>query len=120
MIPAQRFEQVIAWQKCHALALHIYDATKSFPREELFGLTSQMRRAAVSAAANIAEGFKRSGRPDKVRMLNISQGSLEELRYYLILARDLKYLPNYELLNAELDEASRLLAGYAAGIVRRT
>ena len=120
MGPAQRFDQVIAWQKAHALALRIYAATRAFPREELFGLTSQMRRAAVSVPANIAEGFKRRGRPDKIRCLNIAQASLEELRYYLILGRDLTYLESYEELHRELDEASRILAGYIAGIENRT
>jgi four helix bundle protein len=120
MIPAMRFEHVLAWQKCHALVLRIYAETRAFPKEELFGLTSQMRRAAVSVPANIAEGFKRRGRPDKVRCLNIAQASLEELRYYLILGRDLHYLLEYDSVYAQLDEASRLLAGYIAGIeIRR-
>ncbi len=63
-----------------------------FHKEETYGLTSQLRQAAVSIAANIAEGFKKKGKPDKVRFMNIAQGSLEECRYYLILAKDLGYI----------------------------
>ncbi|MDQ3331145.1 MAG: four helix bundle protein, partial [Planctomycetota bacterium] len=87
--PARRFEDLIVWQKAHALVLTIYRTTESFPRTETYGLTSQLRRSAVSIPANIAEGFRKRGRSDKARFLNISQGSLEETRYYLILARDL-------------------------------
>jgi len=79
---------LIFWQKSHALTLRVYKLTKIFPNNELFGLTSQMRRASVSVAANIAEAFSRKSRPDKARIMNISQSSLEELRYYFILARD--------------------------------
>jgi four helix bundle protein len=79
----------LVWQKAHQLALAIYRLTASFPKQEMFGLTCQMQRAAVSVAANIAEGFKRRGKPDKARLLNIAQGSLEESRYYLIQAEDL-------------------------------
>ena len=90
--PARRFEDLIVWQKAHALVLRVYEVTKAFPKEELFGLTSQMRRAAVSVPANMAEGFSKKGNPDKARIMNISQASLEELRYYFILARDLGYV----------------------------
>jgi four helix bundle protein len=68
-----------------------------FPKHEMFGLSAQMRRAAVSVAANIAEGFSKRGRSDKARFMNIAQGSLEELRYYFILARDLEYVPRFGL-----------------------
>lgn len=69
----------------------MYGLTKEFPREEIYGLSSQMRRAAVSIPSNIAEGFQRSGIRDKIKFFNIAQGSLEELRYQLILTRDLDY-----------------------------
>src|SRR5215831_9054067 len=91
--PAQSFKELLVWQKSHAVVLEVYRLTRKLPREELFGLTSQMRRAAVSVAANIAEGFKKRGKPDKARQLNIAQGSLEELQYYCILCADLSYLP---------------------------
>jgi four helix bundle protein len=82
------------WQKAHELVLSAYRLTAAFPKEEVFCLTSQMRRAALSVPANIAEGFKKRGRQDKLRFLNIAQGSLEELRYYLIVTADLGYGEN--------------------------
>jgi four helix bundle protein len=78
--PAQRFEDLIVWQKSHQLVLKVYRLTKGFPQHEIYGLVSQMRRAAVSVPANIAEGFKRRKPLDKARVMNIAQGSLEELR----------------------------------------
>ena len=115
--PAERFEDLIVWRKSHALTLGIYTLTKTFPREELFGLTAQMRRAAVSVAANIAEGFSRKGKPDKARFMNVAQGSLEEVRYYFILARDLGYLPANHGGLVDADEVGRLLGGYLKGIL---
>lgn len=87
--PAKTFKNLIAWQKSHEFVLNVYKYTATFPKSELYGLSSQFRRAAVSIAANIAEGFKKRGKKDKARFLNISQGSLEECRYYLILATTL-------------------------------
>ena len=75
--PAKSFEDLIVWQKAHAWVLGIYRYTKDFPNHELYGLTSQLRRSAISVPANIAEGFKKRGKPDKVRFHNIAQGSLE-------------------------------------------
>ena len=114
--PARDFTDLIVWQKAHQFVLRVYAASKSFPRDEKFGLTSQFRRAAVSVAANIAEGFKKKGRPDKVRFLNIAQGSLEECRYYLFLARDLGY-HDTTLLMKDLEEVSRLLEKYSSTIL---
>jgi len=105
---AMKFEDLIVWQKSHALVLKIYRLTQSFPRDELFGLTSQMRRVAVSVPANIAEGFKRKGKADKLRFFNISQASLEEVRYYLILTNDLDYADTKRLKD-DLDEVGRIL-----------
>lgn len=99
------------WQKAHQFTIGIYHYTRNFPREELYGLTSQFRRAAVSIAANIAEGFKKRGGKDKAKFLNIAQGSLEECRYYLILARDLSYGENQHLTHL-LEEVSRMLESY--------
>jgi four helix bundle protein len=110
--PAQRFEDLVVWQKSHAFTLRVYQLTRPFPREGLFGLVTQMRRAAISVAANIAEGFSKRGRSDKARFMNVAQGSLEELRYYFILARDLEYLPKGTAW-PELDEVARLLGAYA-------
>ena len=119
MEKARRFQDLKVWQKSHQLVLKIYRLTRSFPDHELFGLTSQMRRAAVSIPANIAEGFKRRGKADKVRFYNISQGSLEETRYYLILAKDLLYAET-EDLQSEVDEMGRLLDAYMKAIVSKS
>ena len=86
------FEDLIVWQKSHELSLLIYKVTRSFPNDEKFGLISQMRRAAVSISANIAEGFKRRGYKDKINFYNISQSSLTELHNYIILVKDLNYI----------------------------
>jgi four helix bundle protein len=114
--PAKSFLQLIVWQKAHQFVLGVYRFTDVFPRAEIYGLTSQLRRAAVSIPANIAEGFKKRGRADKVRFLNIAQGSLEECRYYLILANDLNY-GDISNLQPQLEETSKLLATYVAKIL---
>jgi four helix bundle protein len=114
--PAKTFRDLVVWQHSHQLTLAVYQLTAAFPKCEMFGLTSQLRRASVSVAANIAEGFKRRGRADKARFLNIAQASLEECRYYLILAQDLQYAetdPAMELL----EEASKCLEGYTHRIL---
>jgi four helix bundle protein len=108
--PARTFEDLVIWQKSHAVTLTVYRTTAAFPKHELYGLTSQMRRAAVSVAANIAEGFKRRSRIDKARVMNIAQGSLEELRYYFILARDLDYWKEPRF--SDVDEVGRMLGAY--------
>src|SRR6267143_4469346 len=89
MAPHKRF---IAWQKCHKLVLAVYKATESFPKHELYGLSSQARRAAFSAAANIVEGASRKGRNEFRRFLDISLGSLSELEYALEVAEALGYV----------------------------
>ena len=108
---ARTFQEVEVWRKAHAWVLAIYRFTETFPKHELFGLTSQLRRAAVSVPANFAEGFKKRGQADKLRFYNIAQGSLEECRYYLILARDLHYGKPEELVHS-LEEVSRMLESY--------
>ncbi len=107
---------MILWQKAHQFVLSIYRFTEKFPDKELYGLTSQLRRAAVSIPANVAEGFKKRGQADKGRFLNIAQGSLEECRYYLILASDLKY-GDTDPLKLKLSEVSKLLEAYARAIL---
>ena len=114
-LPAQNFQDLIVWQKAHQFVLSVYRLSKSFPREELYGLTSQFRRAAISVPANIAEGFKKRGKADKARFLNIAEGSLEECRYYLILTEDLGY-GNSRELRSQLEVVSKLLASYSAAI----
>ena len=115
--PSKTFQDLIVWQKAHSFVLSVYRLTKTFPREELYALTSQFRRAAVSIAANIAEGFRKRSRSDKARFKNISQGSIEECRYYLILARDLDYGYDQRQM-VQLEEASKLLDRYCAAILQ--
>ncbi|MDZ8263915.1 four helix bundle protein [Nostoc sp. ChiQUE01b] len=114
--PAKTFQDLIVWQKAHQFVLLVYQFTGQFPKSEIYGLTSQFRRAAISIAANIAEGFKKKGATDKVRFMNIAQGSLEECRYYLILSKDLDYGDTSGLM-LQLEEVSRLLTSYANSIL---
>ncbi|MFT3829482.1 MAG: four helix bundle protein [Opitutaceae bacterium] len=114
--PAKAFTDLVVWQKAHAFVLAAYRLTDAFPKSELYGLTSQFRRAAVSIAANIAEGFKKRSPSDKARFLNIAQGSLEECQYYLILAKDLGFADT-AALRPQLDEVAKLLEGYASAIL---
>ena len=113
---AKAFTDLIVWQKAHIFVLAAYKATEAFPRSEVYGLSSQFRRAAVSIPANIAEGFKKRGRADKARFLNIAQGSVEECQYYLILVHDLGY-GNTTPLRPQLDEVAKLLEGYVSAIL---
>jgi four helix bundle protein len=105
----ERFQDLDVWQRAHQLVLAIYQATKAFPADERYGLVSQLRRAAVSVPANVAEGFKRRGRADKIRFYNFSESSLEEVKYYLILSRDLEYVANIDQLMADAEIVSRML-----------
>ena len=108
--PAKSFEDLIVWQKAHALVLAIYRMSEVLPK------TSQLRRAAISVPANIAEGFKKRTKIDKARFMNIAQGSLEECRYYFILIRDLKLGDCTELF-PKLEEVSKLLDAYGSSIL---
>lgn len=118
-MPIERFEDLEAWRRAHGLVLDVYRCSRAFPNDERFGLTTQMRRAAVSAPANIAEGFKRRTKKDKVHFYNMAQGSLEELRYYWILARDLKYMSDVSGAMDGTDRCARLLHGLIASIEKR-
>lgn len=97
------------------MVLGVYEYTKKFPKEEVYALTSQFRRAAISIAANISEGFTKRGIQDKIRMLNIAQGSLEECRYYIVLSNDLGY-GEAEGLSELAEEISKLLNAYISSI----
>lgn len=114
--PARTFQDLLVWQKAHRFVLEVYVLTAGFPRQETYGLSLQLRRAAVSIPANIAEGFRRRGKADKARFMNIAEGSVEECLYFLILAKDLGY-GDAEKLSAMLEEVSRLLGAYAAAIL---
>lgn len=115
------FKEIIAWQKAHLFVIQVYRITASFPASERYGLCSQFQRAAVSIPANMAEGYRRDGYSDKLRFMNIAQGSLEECRYYILLAKDLNYISinNYNELNASIEETSKLLNAYYKGIKDR-
>jgi four helix bundle protein len=117
VLAATTFEDLIVWQRAHDCVLAVYRLTAGFPRDEMYGLTAQMRKAAVSIPANIAEGFKRRSKLEKIRFLNIPQGSAEEIRYYLRLGRDLGYGHN-DALGSLLEEVSKLLEAYRNSIVR--
>lgn len=112
MSKSKSFIDFEVWQKAHQLVLAIYKSTEKFPKEEQFGLTSQIRRAAVSVAANLVEGYKRKGKADKIRFYNISQASLEEVKYFIILAKDLNYLNDTESLLSMANEVGKMLESY--------
>jgi len=115
MEKTKTFEELLVWQKAHEFVLNIYRSTDNFPKSEIYGLTSQFRRAAVSIAANIAEGYKKKDCRNKINFLNIAQSSLEECRYYLILSRDLHYFYN-ETNIPLINEVSKLLTAYTKAI----
>jgi four helix bundle protein len=108
------FRELKVWQKAHQLALSVYKATRRFPKEEVYGLTGQMRRAATSIPANIAEGSGRGTDPEMVRFLQIAMGSAAELEYFLLLARDLTYLDEtaYAQLADEVTQVKRMLTSF--------
>lgn len=108
---ARTFEDLVVWQKAHALVLDVYRATARFPKEEIFGLTSQLRRAAVSISSNIVEGFNRNGKADKLKFYNYSEASIEETRYQLMLAHDLKFADTLPL-QENCKEVTRILTAY--------
>lgn len=113
------FRQLETWQEAHKLVLMIYQTTQSFPADERFGLVSQMRRAAVSVPANIAEGFKRHGLQDKIRFYNVAEGSLEELKYFIFLSHDLGYIATDQDLTTQSETVGRLLNGLVNSTERR-
>jgi four helix bundle protein len=114
--PARSFRDLRVWQKAHEFVLAVYRYSESFPEREKYGLAHQLRRAAVSIPANIAEGFGKRSRAEKARFLNIAEGSVEECRYYLILSQDLGYGES-ESLTATLEETNKLLNAYARAIL---
>ncbi len=115
MNKATRFQDLIVWQKAHQFVLNVYRITQLLPKEEIFGISSQLRRAAISIAANIVEGFRKRGKNDKMKFLNIAQASADECAYFLILIQDLNYAQTQELAH-QLDEVSRMLQGYLNAI----
>ena len=111
---AHTFRNIKAWQRAHEMTLETYKVTKLFPSSERYGITAQLRRSSASVAANIVEGYKRRSDKDFAHFLNMADGSLEETKYHLLLAYDLKYLnkDKYEELSILADEVGRMLFGF--------
>ena len=114
---AFKFEQLKVWQRAVDYTLAIHNVTRSFPKEEMFGITSQIRRSSVSVAANIAESYGRRTPNDKARFFTISEGSLDETKYFLILAKDLGFISSNDVLLEKVNEVSKLLFAYKKAIL---
>ncbi len=109
----QSFTDLVVWREAHKLAVDIYQTTKKFPKEELYGLASQMRRAVVSISSNIAEGFGRIGYKEKLQFYYLAHGSLTELKNQPLISLDIGYLAEseFDILDARLIQTHRLLRG---------
>ncbi|MDR3367422.1 MAG: four helix bundle protein [Prevotellaceae bacterium] len=118
MDKTKSFEELIVWQKSYAFTLSIYQYTKNFPKEERYGVTSQLRRAVASVTANITEGYKRLGKKDKLKFLNFAEASLGECQFFIMLSFDLMYLDNAAKtdLDNRSEEVGRLLTAYCKAI----
>jgi len=116
------FKELKVWHKAYELSLALYEASRVFPREEIYGLTSQLRRAAVSIGANIAEGCGRRSDGELVRFLQIARGSASEVEHHLLLARDLKFLPvnTHQDLEKRLQEVQRMLTSLVSSIQEKS
>lgn len=114
MAQIQKFSDLLVWQKSHRFTLRVYHITKTFPAEEKYGITSQLRRAAYSVPSNIVEGFRRPRIKDSVRFYTIADASLEEVKYFLLLSKDLQYMTvkNYIELLSNAEEVGKLLTGW--------
>ena len=112
------FKKVMVWQKAHALTLLVYKVSIAFPKDELYGLTGQIRRASSSIAANIAEGCGRDSPAELARFVQIASGSASELEYHVLLAHDLKFIDDatYNELNANINEIKKMLVGFIKAI----
>jgi four helix bundle protein len=115
-LTSKTFQEVDVWRVAHAWVVDVYRLTARFPRHEVFGLTAQLRRAAVSVPGNFVEGYNRMTRADKARFYNIAQSSAEESRYYLILASDLGYANTDELVE-RLNGVCGRLRSYTRGML---
>lgn len=109
----QDFRKLKVWEKAHQVTLQVYQITQTFPKDELYGITAQIRRACTSIPANIAEGCSRGSGADFCRFLQISLASAAEVEYFLLLPKDLAYLPapDYERLNTSITEIKQMLTG---------
>lgn len=113
------FRDIKVWQKAHGLALEIYKVTRLFPNSERYGLTAQFRRAVTSVPTNIVEGYKRKSEKDFAHFLNMADGSLEETKYHLILAHDLKFIDKitHDRLLIMTEEVGRMLSGFQKKLI---
>ncbi len=118
MASIKAYRNLVMWQKAHQLVLEVYTITKTFPKDETFGITSQLRRAIVSVAANIVEGFKKRTKQSKINHYNIAEGSLAESDYFILLSKDLQYLEElkYNLLEQKIEEVGKMLDSYIFNI----
>ena len=115
------YRKLDVWRRAHELTLKLYDVTRNFPSAELYGLTSQIRRAAASIPANIAEGYGRESDPEFARYLDISIGSSSELSYHLLLSRDLGYIEHgsFQRMRRELGEIQHMLSSLKLKVSKR-
>ena len=118
MAGVSSYRDLRVWQEAHQFVLMVYRATESFPNTEQYGLVSQMRRAAVSVPANIVEGFKRRGIQDKLRFYNIAEASLEEVRYFILLANDLGYITDELALSQQAESVAKLLYRFIESVAK--
>lgn len=116
------FQKIQVWERAHQFALQVYKITSTFPKEEIYGLTSQMRRAAASIPSNLAEGSGRDTQAELARFVHIAGGSASELEYQLILAHDLGYINSetYPKLDLEINEIKRMLNGFEKAVQANT
>jgi four helix bundle protein len=122
MEKTRSFKDLVVWQKAYKFTLSVYRLSEKFPKEERYGITSQLRRASASIAANIAEGYRRIGKKDKLHFFNIAQSSLEECKFFIMLSFDLLYfdsLVNNEF-NQQTDEIGKLLNAYCHAILQNS
>jgi four helix bundle protein len=108
---ARSFKDLLVWQKAHEFVLEVYKLTKGFPKEEIYCLTQQLRRAAISVPANNVEGFGRKGIKEKLRFYSIAKGSLNEVGYFLLLSNELNYSDNHILIE-KVEEIGKMLNSY--------
>jgi len=120
-VMVKSFRDLEVWQRAHRVVLDVYRLTNPFPRSEQFGVVSQLRRAAFSIPANIAEGFGRRSTKELLQFVAVANGSLEELRYFLLLSRDLRYLSpmEHEKMEGDLKAVAQMLEGLAKSLRRR-
>lgn len=112
-VKIRTFKDLEAWKQAHVLAVEVYRLTKKFPREEMFGIVNQMRRAAVSVTSNLAEGFSRQSLKEKIQFYSIAQGSLTELQSQLLISQDVGflYLKDYDSIEPQTIHTHKLISG---------